>query len=186
MASKSWWKVVDKLTRLVGSSMNLSSLFLVNDINTHFRSINTDQIYVEPAQLEIMSIINFLWFMRYRSSRHCRMWKGLPLTQMTYLLVFERVCPGTHTRDNTYFECFLSHPVSPKDLEDCKCATCSKGDQYLCFTDQRRPISVTNIVRFFERLINPGFPIEETGLLLYSFRSVCLWQGLWNWDCPII
>ena len=49
MASKSWWKVVDKLTRLVGSSMNLSSLFIVNDINTHFRSINTDQIYVEPA-----------------------------------------------------------------------------------------------------------------------------------------
>ena len=60
MASKSWWKVVDKLTRLVGSSMNLSSLFIVNDINTQFRSINTDQIYVEPAQLEIMSIINFL------------------------------------------------------------------------------------------------------------------------------
>ena len=60
MASKSWWKVVDKLTRLVGLSMNLSSLFIVNDINTHFRSISTDQIYVEPAQLEIMSIINFL------------------------------------------------------------------------------------------------------------------------------
>ena len=60
MGSKSRWKVVYKLTRLVGSSMNLSSFFIVNDINTHFQSINTDQIYVEPAQLEIMSIINFL------------------------------------------------------------------------------------------------------------------------------
>ena len=36
MGSKSWWKVIDKLTGRVGSSMNLSSLFNVNDINTHF------------------------------------------------------------------------------------------------------------------------------------------------------
>ena len=54
MGSKSWWKVIDKLTGLVGSSMNLSSLFNVNDINTHFQSINTDINYVEPALLEIM------------------------------------------------------------------------------------------------------------------------------------
>ena len=54
MGSKSWWKVVDKLTRLVGSSMNLLSLFIVNDINTHFQSINTDPNYVEPVQFEIM------------------------------------------------------------------------------------------------------------------------------------
>ena len=33
MGSKSWWKVIDKLTGRVGSSMNLSSLFNVNDIN---------------------------------------------------------------------------------------------------------------------------------------------------------
>ena len=42
MGSKSWWKVIDKLTGRVGSSMNLSSLFNVNDINTHFQSINID------------------------------------------------------------------------------------------------------------------------------------------------
>ena len=54
MGSKSWWKVIDKLTGRVGSSMNLSSLFNVNDINTHFQSINTDISYVEPALLEII------------------------------------------------------------------------------------------------------------------------------------
>ena len=54
MGSKSWWKVIDKLTGRVGSSMNLSSLFTVNDINTHFQSINIDINYVEPALLEIM------------------------------------------------------------------------------------------------------------------------------------
>ena len=31
-----------------------SSLFNVNDINTHFQSINTDINYVDPALLEIM------------------------------------------------------------------------------------------------------------------------------------
>ena len=53
MGSKSWWKVVDKLTGRVGSSMGLSSLFHINDINTHFQSINTDPDYVEPTQFEI-------------------------------------------------------------------------------------------------------------------------------------
>ena len=33
--------------------MNLSSLFIVKDINTHFQSINTDINYVEPVLLEI-------------------------------------------------------------------------------------------------------------------------------------
>ena len=54
MGGKSWWKVIDKSTGRVGSSMNLSSLFTVNDINTHFQSINIDINYVEPALLEIM------------------------------------------------------------------------------------------------------------------------------------
>ena len=54
MGSKSWWKVIDKLTGRVGSSMNLSSLFTVRDINTHFQSINIDINYVEPALLEII------------------------------------------------------------------------------------------------------------------------------------
>ena len=35
--------------------MNLSSLFNVNDVNSHFQSINTDISYVEPALLEIMT-----------------------------------------------------------------------------------------------------------------------------------
>ena len=34
--------------------MNLSSLFNMNDMNTHFQSINTDITYVEPAMLEII------------------------------------------------------------------------------------------------------------------------------------
>ena len=46
--------MIDKLTGRVGSSMNLSSLFNVKDINTHFHPINTDINYVEPALLEIM------------------------------------------------------------------------------------------------------------------------------------
>ena len=49
LGSKSWWKVIHKFTGRVGSSMNLSSLFNVNDINTHFQSINTDISYVEPC-----------------------------------------------------------------------------------------------------------------------------------------
>ena len=70
MGSKSWWKVIDKLTGRVGSSMNLSSLFNVNDINTHFQSINTDIKYVEPALLKIIPELHkFLKFMKYRSSR---------------------------------------------------------------------------------------------------------------------
>ena len=54
MGSKSWWKVIDKLTGRVGSSMSLSSFFNVNDNNTHVQSINTDISYVEPALLEII------------------------------------------------------------------------------------------------------------------------------------
>ena len=44
----------EKLTGRVVSSRNLSSLFNVNDINTHFQSINTDINYAEPALLEIL------------------------------------------------------------------------------------------------------------------------------------
>ena len=46
--------MIDKLTGRVGSSMNLSSLFNVSDINTHFQSIKIDINYVKPALLEIM------------------------------------------------------------------------------------------------------------------------------------
>ena len=56
MGSKSWWKVVDKLTGRVESSMSLSSLYRMNDINTHFQSINTDPDYVEPTQFEIKEL----------------------------------------------------------------------------------------------------------------------------------
>ena len=56
MGSKSWWKVVDTLTECVGSSMSLSSLFHVSDVNTHFHSINTDPDYVEPTQFEIKEL----------------------------------------------------------------------------------------------------------------------------------
>ena len=55
MGSRSLLEVIDKLTGRVGSSVNLSSLFNVNDINSHFQSINTDISYVEPALLEIMT-----------------------------------------------------------------------------------------------------------------------------------
>ena len=55
MGSRSLLEVIDKLTGRVGSSVNLSSLFNVNDINSHFQSINTDIRYVEPALLEIMT-----------------------------------------------------------------------------------------------------------------------------------
>ena len=72
MGSKSWWKVIEKLTERVGSSMNLSSLFNVNDINTHFKSINTDINYVEPALLEIMLQLHKFAVIheQYRSSRY--------------------------------------------------------------------------------------------------------------------
>ena len=60
LGSKSWWKVIHKFTGRVGSSMNLSSLFNVNDINTHFQSINTDISYVEPFWRLSQSSIKFL------------------------------------------------------------------------------------------------------------------------------
>ena len=67
MDNKSWWKVIEKLTERVGSSMNLSSLFNVN-----FQSINTDINYVEPALLEIMLELHKFAVIheQYRSSRH--------------------------------------------------------------------------------------------------------------------
>ena len=54
MGGRSWWKVTDKLTGLVVSNINLSSSFNVNDINTHFQSVNKDINFVEPALLEVM------------------------------------------------------------------------------------------------------------------------------------
>ena len=50
-----------------------STLFNVNYINTHFQSINTDQNYIKPAQLEIMDHHKFRVIHEYRSSMHCRM-----------------------------------------------------------------------------------------------------------------
>ena len=46
--------MVDKLTGRAASGCDLSSLFSVNDINTHFQSINTDTNYVEPVKSEIL------------------------------------------------------------------------------------------------------------------------------------
>jgi len=125
--SKSWWKVIDKLTGRVGLSMNLSSLFNVNDINTHFQSINTDINYVEPALLEIVPELH-----KVPVIHEISVFKALARMKRTAtgpddlpFLVLEGVCPGANTCDNTYFECFLSLPTSPQDLEDCKCATYS-------------------------------------------------------------
>ena len=52
--SRLWWKMVDKLTGRAASGCDLSSLFSVNDINTHFQLINTDTNNVEPVNSEIL------------------------------------------------------------------------------------------------------------------------------------
>ena len=115
MGSKSWWKVIDKLTGRVGSSMNLSSLFTVNDINTHFQSINIDINYVEPALLEIMPELPKVPVIHeisvFEALEHVKRTASVP--DDLPFLVLEGVCPGTNTCDNTYFECFLSLPASP-------------------------------------------------------------------------
>ena len=115
MGSKSWWKVIDKLTGRVGSSMNLSSLFTVNDINTHFQSINIDINYVEPALLEIMPELPKVPVIHeisvFEALEHVKRTASGP--DDLPFLVLEGVCPGTNTCDNTYFERFLSLPASP-------------------------------------------------------------------------
>ena len=114
MGSNSWWKVIDKLTGRVGSSMNLSSLFTVRDINTHFQSINIDINYVEPALLEMMpelpkvpviheiSVFEVLEHVKRTASGPDDLpfwfWKEYALGLTPVI---------------TYFECLLSLPASP-------------------------------------------------------------------------
>ena len=114
MGIESWWEVIDKLTGRVGSSMNLSSLFNVNDINTHFQSIKIDISYVEPALLEIMpelqrvpviheiSVVKALEHVKRTASGPDDLpfwfWKEYALGLTPVI---------------THFECFLSLPASP-------------------------------------------------------------------------
>ena len=126
MGSKSWWKVVDELTGRVVLSRNLSSLFNVNDINTHFQSINTDINYAEPALLKILPELHNVPVIHeisvFKALAHMKRTAtgpdDLPFwSWKEYALELTPVI--------TYFECLLSLPASPQDLEVCKCTTYS-------------------------------------------------------------
>ena len=65
----------------------------------------------------------------------------------------EGVCTGTHTCDNTYFECFLGYTTSTYHLEDCKLHPIPK-ETNISTLHQLRPIYVTDVImRLFERLV---------------------------------
>ena len=173
MGSKSWWKVVDKLTGRVGSSMGLSSLFHMNDINTHFQSINTDPDYDEPTQFEIkehhkvpviheISIFKALSYVKKTASNP----DGLP-----FWFWREHTLELTHLITHTLNVSLVTHQV-PKIWKTVNVRPFPKETNTSAL-DQLRPISATDIIiRLFERKTNPGFRIEETAP--YCFKSSCL------------
>ena len=173
MDSKCRWKVIDKLTGRVGSSMNLSSLSNVNGINTQFQSINTNINYVEPALLEIMpephkvpvihgiSVFKVLVHVKRTATGPDDLpfwfWKEYAL-ELTPVI--------THILNVS----LVSQQV-PKIWETANVRPIPK-ETNISARDQLRPIVATDIImRLFH--VNPRFRIE-TGFLLYSFRSVCL------------
>ena len=155
MGSKSWWKVIDKLTGRVGLSMNLSSLYKVNDTNTHFQSINTDISYVEPALLEITPELH----------------KAPVIHEISVLKAFARVKRTTTGLDDLPFWVWKEYAMEltpvithilnvslasqqvPKIWKTANVRPIPK-DTNISALDQLGPISVTYIImRLFERLI---------------------------------
>ena len=155
MGSKSWWKVIDKLTGRVGLSMNLSSLYKVNDTNTHFHSINTDISYVEPALLEIIPELH----------------KASVIHEISVLKAFARVKRTTTGLDDLPFWVWKEYAMEltpvithilnvslasqqvPKIWKTANVRPIPK-DTNISALDQLGPISVTYIIMIlFERLI---------------------------------
>ena len=155
MGSKSWWKVIDKLTGRVGLSMNLSSLYKVNDTNTHFQSINTDICYVEPALLEIIPGLH----------------KAPVIHEISVLKAFARVKRTTTGLDDLPFWVWKEYAMEltpvithilnvslasqqvPKIWKTANVRPIPK-DTNISALDQLGPISVTYIIMIlFERLI---------------------------------
>ena len=153
--SKSWWKVIDKLTGRVGSSMNLSSLFNVNDINTHFQSINTDINYVEPALLEIVPELH-----KVPVIHEISVFKALARMKRTatgpddlpFWFWKEYALELTPVITHILNVSLVSQQV-PKVWKTANVRPIPK-ETNISALDQLRPISVTDIImRLFERLI---------------------------------
>ena len=155
MGSKSWWKVIDKLTGRVGSSMNLSSLFNVNDINTHFQSINTDISYVEPALLKIIPELH-----KVPVIHEISVFKALARVKRTatgpddlpFWFWKEYALELTPVITHILNVSLVSQQV-PKIWKTANVRPIPKVTN-ISALDQLRPISVTDIImRLFERLI---------------------------------
>ena len=155
MGSKSWWKVIDKLTGRVGSSMNLSSLFNVNDINTHFQSIDTDISYVEPALLKIIPELH-----KVPVIHEISVFKALARVKRTatgpddlpFWFWKEYALELTPVITHILNVSLVSQQV-PKIWKTANVRPIPKVTN-ISALDQLRPISVTDIImRLFERLI---------------------------------
>ena len=155
MGSKSWWKVIDKLTGRVGSSMNLSSLFTVNDINTHFQSINIDINYVEPALLEIMPELPKVPVVHeisvFEALEHVKRTASAP-DDLPFWFWKEYTLGLTPVITHILNVSLVSQQV-PKIWKTANVRPIPK-ETNVSALDQLRPISVTDItMRLFERLI---------------------------------
>ena len=53
--NKGWWEMVGKLSGCTKAIKHLSRIFDINDINTHFREINTNPNYVAPTELGLLT-----------------------------------------------------------------------------------------------------------------------------------
>lgn len=137
--------------------MNLSSLFNVNDINTHFQSINTDTSYVEPALLEIIPELH-----KVPVIHEISVFKELARVKRTatgpddlpfwfwkeYMYALELTPVITHILDVS----LVSQQV-PMIWKTANVQPIPK-DTNISALDQLRPISVTDIImRLFERFI---------------------------------
>ena len=155
MGCKSWWKVIDKLTGRVGSSMNLSSLFNVKDINTHFQSINTDINYVEPALLEIMPELQkvpaIYEITVFKASAHMKRTATGP-DDLPFWFWKEYALELIHVITHVLTVSLASQQV-PKIWKSANVRPIPK-ETNISALDQLRPISVNDIImRLFERLI---------------------------------
>ena len=175
MGGRSWWKVTDKLTGLVVSNINLSSSFNVNDINTHFQSVNKDINFVEPALLEIMPELHKVPVIHetsvFKVLAHVKrtatgpddlpfwFWKEYAL-ELTPVI--------THI-----LNVFLVSRQVPKIWKTVHVRPIPKETNISASRPAQTDTSHWHYNETFWK-VNPRFRIEETGFLLYSLRSVCL------------
>ena len=162
--------------------MNLSSSFNVNDINTHFQSINTDINYVEPALLEIMPELQKVPVTHeisvFKALEHVKRTASGP-DDLPFWFWKEYALELTLMITHILNVSLVSQQV-PKIWKTANVPPISK-ETNVSALDQLRPISITDItMRLFERLILDFELRKPVSCFIYLDQTALLYnQHFW-------